>query len=160
MKLKLTPLQIAFELLAALLLAALVGFLACNWQQIPAEIPRHYNTAGQPDAWGGKGSLIGLAAVGMGLYTLLTALSFFPAIWNIPVKVTQENRLRVYTQTRTLLCWLKLVLAAVFAYLAYCSAAAAPLGGLFLPVTLLAVFGGLGVNLVFIIKGSRVPRSR
>ncbi len=146
-KLPFTPLQKLWELLAALLLVALIAFLLMEWPRLPQNIPTHYNGAGQPDAWGGKGSLAALAAVTVMMYAMLTAVTFLPAIWNLPVRTTEENRQQVYTQTKTMLCWTKLVIVAVFCYITFCSARALPLGTLFLPVTLGAVFGGIFVQI-------------
>ncbi|GAB3794242.1 DUF1648 domain-containing protein [Virgibacillus kimchii] len=45
------------------LLVLSVFYVISQYGRLPEEIPRHYNIAGEPDAWGGKGFLIGLLVI-------------------------------------------------------------------------------------------------
>lgn len=78
-------------------------FVLVMWSQVPDQIPTHFNIAGEADAYGGKGALIGLIALAWVLFILITVLMKSPNTWNIPVKVTAENRARLYSITRTML---------------------------------------------------------
>lgn len=73
------------------------------WSQIPDQIPTHFNFAGEADAYGGKGSLIFMIVMAWVMFIGMTILMKFPNTWNIPVKVTAENRARLYGITRGML---------------------------------------------------------
>lgn len=67
---------------AVLLVGTAVG-LALGWDRIPAEIPTHFSSAGQPDTWGGKSALWTQTGTGAVLYLALLVLSFFPKLWRL-----------------------------------------------------------------------------
>lgn len=47
--------------LANLALLVLTGVFVCqSYPRLPARIPMHFNMAGEPDRWGGRGGFIGL----------------------------------------------------------------------------------------------------
>lgn len=87
------------------------------WYALPARIPTHVGFNGQPDSWGGKGSLIALVVVSLVLYVGLTLLERYPHIYNYPVQITEENAPRQYSIARSLLVWVKLEMAWIFAVL-------------------------------------------
>lgn len=114
-----------------------VGFLAAsgfylwaNWQAIPREIPTPYGFSGQPDAWGDKSSCVVLLVIGVVMCLMMWGIEQFPIIWNTGVTVTEENRVRVYRILKNLLVTIRLVIAAIFAWMPVCSAHSQPLGGL------------------------------
>ena len=78
------------------MLLLLFGYLISIWGNIPDKIPSHYNAAGVVDSYGGKGSILIMPIVGAGLYIMMTVVSFFPSVWNTPVKITEKNYLFVY----------------------------------------------------------------
>ena len=43
------------EYLCRIILAGTLVFLIAYWSRIPAQVPTHYNAAGEIDSWGGKG---------------------------------------------------------------------------------------------------------
>lgn len=148
-KVKFTITQKIIEIITAGILLFLIAYLAIKWPSIPDKIPSHYNSLGIADAWSGKTSIIITPIVSIILYTSLTLLSLFPAIWNIPVEVTDKNYLFVYQNTRSMVCYLKLVLVATFSYMSICAARGKALGNLFLPIELTAIFG---IIIWFIVK--------
>jgi hypothetical protein len=107
------------------------------------------------DSWGGKGTLIAAAAVCTFLYATLTLISFFPKLWNIPVKVTEANFRAVYQSARNLLCFVKVFLAAMFLYMGVCIANASPLGEWLMPAALISIFGTIAYSITAIIIGSK-----
>ncbi|MGB8958429.1 MAG: DUF1648 domain-containing protein [Candidatus Aminicenantales bacterium] len=80
--------------LANLALLALTGVFAYRWYpHLPARIPMHFNMAGQPDRWGGRGGFISLfampfvlTAVFYLLIRFLPGLGTNPRAMNIPHK--------------------------------------------------------------------------
>ena len=154
-KLKFTRFQKWIELLAIAVLFILFAFLVSNWSSIPARIPSHYDASGLIDGWGSKNSLLLLPLVCLVMYALLTVVSFFPKTWNVPVKLTDENRLRVYTVTRSLLCVLKAVLLLNFTFIEISMVKMQPLGAWFIFLTMGGVLGTLIGFIVKIVKVSK-----
>ena len=137
------PLDRVMNVLSLLLLAGVTVWLCLTWGEIPGQVPLHYNAAGQIDRWGGKGTLIVLAIIAWGMYGMLTAAERFPGAWNTDVKITEENRERVYALLGHLLSTLKGILCAMFVWILAAAARCQPLSAWFLPVVLGAVFGDL-----------------
>jgi uncharacterized membrane protein len=96
MKLKYTKFQKFVEFLTVVLVVSLWVYLIMSWNTLPNEIPGHYNAAGVVDRWGSKNELLIMPIIITILYSLLTAVSFFPSIWNIPVETNEENIEFVY----------------------------------------------------------------
>lgn len=137
------PLDKLMNRLSLLALLGTGGFLGLSWSRIPAEVPMHFNAAGEIDRWGGKAELLILPVISWLMYGLLTVVEQFPGAWNTGVKVTEENRERVYALIAHMLSTLKLLIMAMFTWITVQCALARPLPVWFLPVTLGAVFGDM-----------------
>lgn len=133
-KLKHSRFQVFLEVVAAALLAGMCIYFAIAWQSAPEQIPMHYNAAGEIDRWSGKGELLFLPIVAAALYVFLTLISRFPAAWNMPGAVTEENRQRMYSAMLTLLIALKAEVSGIFWCLAAASLSGSPLPPAFLPI--------------------------
>lgn len=129
-------------------LAASAFYLWANWQAIPQQIPTHYGFAGQPDAWEDKSSCVILLVIGAAMWLMMWGIEQFPVIWNTGVTVTEENRAQVYRILKNLLVTIRLVISAIFAWMPVCSALSRPLGGWFMPLVMLLIFGPIVVCLV------------
>ena len=137
------PLDRLMNRLSLLVLAGDAAFLAACWHRIPAEVPMHFNAAGQIDRWGDKAELLILPVIAWLMYGLLTVVEQFPGAWNTGVKVTEENRERVYALLAHMLSTLKLLIMVLFTWITVWCALARPLPAWFLPVVLTALFGNL-----------------
>lgn len=146
------PLDKLMNRLSLLVLVGTVVFLAGYWKQIPAEVPMHYNAAGEIDRWGTKAELLILPVIAWLLYGLLTVVEQFPSAWNTGVKVTAETREQVYALLGHMLSTLKLLVMVMFAWITLWCALARPLPVWFLPVVLAAVFGNMAYWLVRIFR--------
>lgn len=155
MKLKYTKFQCVMEILSILLLIGMIIFLCSYWNQIPDTIPGHYNAMGQVDRWGNKSEVLILPILNIFMYLLLTVISFFPQIWNMPVKITDTNRVPVYQCSKTLLIIMKTQVVGIFFYLTYNTATSVSLSVYFLPIMILLVFGTM---LYFIIRMIRISK--
>ena len=78
-------------------------FVLVMWPHVPEQIPTHFNISGEPDAYGGKGQMILLIVLAWVMFIGMTVLMNFPDTWSLPVKVTAENRARLYSIARTML---------------------------------------------------------
>lgn len=139
----------AANFLSLILLIGIVLFLALTWRGIPDRIPGHYDASGAVNRWAGKGELLIPLLTGWILYLVVTAVARAPQTWNTGVRITAENRDRVYAVLRNLLSTVKLLMAAVCAFLTVYMARALPLPVWFLPAFLSSLFGSV---LFFVIK--------
>ncbi len=154
MKIKFTPLEKALEIVAAGLLAVLIIYVIANWAAVPETLPMHYNFRGEVDSYGSKNGMQLLLLVPIALYAGLTALEFFPGIWNMPASPQDSFYLPVVRLTRTLMICTKALLNFVFGVIMFCVMWSAPLPGWFMPV----LFAGLA--LIFVWYGLSVRRAR
>lgn len=136
-----------------------MGYLFMNWSTFPNKVPTHYSSSGVANDWGSKNSILLVPICSIVLYVVLTVVSIFPSSWNVPVKVTKENRIRVLTTARTMLCMLKLILVATFSYISICTANAKSLSSLFLLLVLIATFLTITISIVLIVKNSSDRKS-
>lgn len=154
-KLKYNNFQIAMEIIGAIVLLGMVAYLILNWGGVPDKVPGHYNAAGAIDQWTSKNHLLVLPITGAVLYLVLTLIGFFPAIWNVPVQITEENKEKVYGSMKSMLVMLKAELICCFSYITYNSMAANTLSPYFLPIVLIVVLGTPGFFIVRVIKLSK-----
>jgi uncharacterized membrane protein len=112
-----TPSEKFLELLSISSLAFAGIYLYLKWEALPGRIPTHFGATGNPDGWGIKTTLLTLPLIGMGLYLLLSLVSRFPHLCNIPWEITQANAPAQYRIIRSLLAWLKLEMVWIFVYL-------------------------------------------
>lgn len=156
MKIKYTKFSIILEVLAAIILIGTFGFLLIKWPDIPDKIPMHYNAAGEVNRIGSKSELLIMPFVSLFVYALITVLTFFPSIWNVPVNVTGENREKVYGYVKSMVILLKAEVLAVFFYISYMIAnVQQSLSGLLLPITLVAVFVTIAGFLIAVFKATK-----
>lgn len=147
----LTPLQWGIEGISIVLMVLPFVYLLIVWPHLPTRVPTHYNAMGVADSWGDKSSVWILPIFGAGLYAMITILSCFPQIWNVPVEITEENREGVYRAMRWLIIGTKICMQIIFLYLTL-STTQVNLGGWFLPVTLIAMFAITGGSIGYTVK--------
>lgn len=140
-KLPYNKFQKSLEILALILILGQIVYTAVLYPQLPSKIPTHFNFAGEADGWGGKGSIIVLVITTVGLYILLTVTMFFPRLWNVPVKITDQNRGIIFRYVMNMVLLDKLLIVASFFYITYCSISATKMGWWFTPVMLVGVLG-------------------
>lgn len=137
-KAKLTPFQLAAEAFALLTVAGTGICLGLSFGGLPEQIPSHFGLDGAPDAWNKKGMLIFVFCAMIGIYLLMTVVAYLPPrFWNLPFEVSDQCRPALVSATRSLICALKLMFAAAFAWIIYAMAASRPLGALFIVIEIL-----------------------
>lgn len=155
MKVRYSKFQSAMEVLGLFLIIGLIGFVTVRWNQLPNQIPLHYNALGQPDSWASKGNIIIVPVITTLLYVMFSVISLYPQTWSVPVKANDENGPIVYRTTRSLLVMIKLEILAFFSYITYKMAMAQALAVSFLPVMLIVI---LGTVVFFTIRISRLSK--
>ncbi len=148
MEIKNTKTDTVLETIGRIMLIGTLVYLVAGWNSFPEQIPMHYNAAGEIDRWGGKGEILVLEVVLWAVYLGISAVEKYPQIWNTGVKVTPENRERVYRTLKNLIKTLKLFTALIFAYLIVCSTQGLSLPGWFTPAVLILIFGDMAVWMI------------
>lgn len=107
-------------------------YMLHSFPGLPDQIPRHYNFAGEPDAWSGRGMIIGLYILQVFSYFMLWMLNFFLIInsednkdsllfINIPFidkeALKSEQIILVKKQTARMMASLNWVITLMFSYL-------------------------------------------
>ena len=156
-KYKNTKLQNIMEVASLLIIISMFLLVIIRWDSLPDKIPGHYNALGEVNRWGNKGELIILPIVSIMMYLLLTVVTAFPSIWNMPVTVTEENRVRVIGCTKYMMLLMKAEMLLMFAYINYNTMEVKALSPLFLPVTLVIIFGTL---IFFIVRTIKLSKDR
>ena len=147
----------ALDVLEAIVsLSCLVGvslYLILAWSTIPAQIPAHYNAAGEVNRWGSKSELIILPIISWLIYGMITLIERFPQAWNTGVRVTEENRAVVYRLLKNMIACVKMITLSIFSCLTVLSSLARSLPVWFLLAFLVLLFGTIAY---FIVKLTRI----
>ena len=140
------------NLISLLSVVGIVLYVIITWKNIPDMIPGHYNIAGEIDKYSSKNSIWILIVVQILLFTMMSVLERFPNIWNTGVKITEENRERVYTNLRNMQTYLKMMIMIYFSYMTFQSIGGGNLHSMSIFIFLVLVFGGMAIFLVKIFK--------
>ncbi len=100
---------------------------------LPGRIPIHFDRAGNPNGWGQPSSFLILPVVTLGIYLLITIVSYLPKAFDVLVRVTDENREQLEHLTREMMPVLKTELVWLFAWFQWYSIDAARSGKGVLP---------------------------
>ncbi|MGL5652341.1 MAG: DUF1648 domain-containing protein [Paraclostridium sp.] len=130
----------------------MIAYLIINWNNIGDNVASHYNSVGQIDSWGSKSSLIILPIITMIVNASMSSILFFPQALNIPVKITEENYVKVYDLTRGLMNFTKIAINISFLYMTIMSANGKPLGTWFLPIFLTIIFMPMAIYYIRVRK--------
>ncbi len=126
---------------------------------LPSQIPTHFDAAGNPNGWGSPSILLFLNVITIGLYLLITVVAMFPAGFNFPVRVTEENRLRLQNTALNMIVWVKTELVCLFTVLLWSMIQAVRSGEgrlppLLMPAFIVLIFGTVAWHLVAMIRAA------
>ena len=141
MKIKRKKFDIILNVLCWIILVSTMLFLIITWSKIPDTIPMHYDSAGNIDRFGSKLEILVLPIIILIVYTFITIIEKFPEAWNTGVKVTEENKERVYSTLLHLISTIKFIMVGMVAYLTVHTALSLELSAWFTPIFILAIFG-------------------
>jgi len=128
---------------------AIILYLIIGWNSFPEQIPGHFNAAGEVTRYDGRGALLIGPIVGGLLFGGLVLLGRFPQVWNTGVKVTEENRERIYRIVGNLIATMSLAITTSFVFITIVQSTASRLPSWFTPASLAATFVPM---LFFIVK--------
>jgi len=125
---------LVINVLCLILLVGTVIYLIVAWGSIPDQIPGHFGGDGQITRYGSKGELFIPQVIIWILFGGLTLVERLPQLWNTGVKVTEENKFRVYGTIKSLLGTVKLIIVAAFSFITINASLSQNLPGWFLIV--------------------------
>lgn len=131
----------AVRILCIICLVGTALFLIIVWNRIPAEIAGHFNGAGEVDGTTGKGSLIFLHVISWLMFLGISALECCPEAWNVGVKVTGQNKARVYRNVYHMIACSKLAMVLIFCFMTIWSVNGKNMPVWFTPISLIGTFG-------------------
>lgn len=113
-KLKLTKVDIIFEMIGWLFIVAIWHLTFINYSNLPDTIPIHHYGERQPDGYAGKITIFILPSVITILFITLTIINEFPHAFNYITNITPSNAFTQYTQATRLVRYLKIIIVVVF----------------------------------------------
>ena len=154
---RLSRLEISLEIITFICIIFIYGITIVTYINAPDIIPTHFNAAGVIDGYGSKGSIIIIPIIVTGLYVMFALLGNYPQAYNYAVKITESNREKQYKMATIFIRILDLELVGIFTYiqlatLKIINAGEGNLSIAFLPITMLIVFGTIGVYVYKSIK--------
>lgn len=140
------------NVIAFVIMAAATVFLLINWGNLPEQIPSHYNFRGEPDDYGGTGSLIFMMVIGWVLLLVMMILGKYPKYWNTGVTRTPANEAVVNRITKDMLDIMEVSIAVLMAYMMVVPVRGTGMGIWFMPLFLAVIFGTIIVTAVRLIR--------
>ncbi len=131
--------------ISAILIFIYTAGLFVKWNDIPLLIPTHFNTAGTPDKYGSKISLIFELVFAILIFVFFAIIERYPKFWNMPVTVTEENKDRLYFVSALMIGILKVLIVPLMLYIGIVSA--------FQFVSIIPVFVLTGLMLLVTLSG-------
>lgn len=116
---KLDAIDYSFEIIGIIGMVCLIFFPIYFYNDLPSEIPKHFNALGQVDSYGKRGVIWLLPIIGLVLYVGLTVLNKYPFIFNYPTKVTNHNAERLYKIGTRSIRLLKVIAILLIAFLEF-----------------------------------------
>ncbi|MCM3086494.1 DUF1648 domain-containing protein [Bhargavaea ginsengi] len=152
-----TALERILDWAAILVFVSGTGYLIWIWGDLPAEVPAHFNGAGEVDRWESKWTLVMLPIIASLLWIGMTILEKFPEKHNYMAELNEHNIEFQYRNSRMMLNVLKNIVVFVFIYISYQMVQVAlggedSIGMMFLPIFLVLMFAPM---IVFMIRSLR-----
>ena len=113
----LTTTDYLFEIIGLIGIICSIVLPIYYFNDLPDQIPKHFNALGQVDSHGNRGIIWLLPAIGLFLYVGLTILNKFPFAFNYPTIITNENAEKLYTIGTRTVRLLKVIVVLSFVFL-------------------------------------------
>ncbi|NGP45281.1 DUF1648 domain-containing protein [Bacillaceae bacterium SIJ1] len=105
--------------------SASIALLIFVWNDLPDQVPAHYNFAGEVDRWGAKYELLILPAISLLLAVMMQIFEKYPETHNYPSRLNEDNAEAFYRLSRKLCNQVKNICLFLFAITQYESIAIA-----------------------------------
>ena len=111
---KRTMLVNVIDVLCLVLMIGSTAYLLAHWGALPDRVPIHYGLNGKADGWIGKAYAWIHPCIMWGLFVLISVVECLPRLWNTGgIKITEENRNRIYALMRNLISTTKMLVVAI-----------------------------------------------
>src|SRR5699024_311034 len=107
--------ECTWDIIGYLFYIGSIIFLITIWSKLPAEVPAHYNAAGEVNRWGSKGELFILPSIGLFMIILMELFEKHHEMHNHPRRFNESNAEQFYLQSRKMINQLKNICLIVFA---------------------------------------------
>jgi uncharacterized membrane protein len=118
-KIQLDKTDVLIETINKLGILILIFLPIYYYNDLPEQIPTHYNATGQVDGFSGRASIFVLPVIGLFLNAGMNWLNKVPHIFNYSVNITKENAKTQYTLATKLIRFLNLGIVLTFTYICY-----------------------------------------
>ena len=144
------------DIIGSTLLILLIVTTFMYWGKAPDIVPTHFNFKGEIDAYGSKNTLFILLPIVIIAYTGLAVLSKYPQVCNYCIEITPRNKEKQYSMASTFIKIINVEILAIFLYIQISTIIAMnnskSLSIVFLPISLLILFGSIGVYIYKSVK--------
>ena len=152
MKVKKSISDYIMDILCWVLVIGIPIYLIIAWKNIPNEIPMHYDAMGNVDRLGEKSELLILPIMTFLMCSFISVLELFPQVWNTGVKITEENKERVFRVLKNMIKTTKLIVVADFSFMTINSILGKNLPVWFSPVFIILIFGDIIFWLIKLVR--------
>lgn len=130
-------------------LLSMIALTVFHYEQLPEQIPTHFDLSGQADAYGEKSTIWFIVMITGALVVILNLVNRVPHLVNYSVPITEENAPRQYQNLQRLNRTMTAVISLCLAYIHYAIIQMSlgnreGLGLWFLLLFLTLIFGSLG----------------
>lgn len=151
-----TRLEKSLQIVSFVLVGFMLFLSIFVWDELPDKIPVHFTAFGESDRWGGKASIFILPLIGFFVVKLTFLLSKVPHRLNYPVKITEENALKIYLESRRMLIFINFEIATMLALthadIVLKAYEKTGLGNWIMPTFLILLFGTIGISIYRMMK--------
>ena len=144
------------DIVGLILVMALIIITFIYWSKAPDIVPTHFNFNGEIDAYGSKNTLFILLPIVIISYIVLAILSKYPQVCNYCIEITPINKDKQYSMASTFIKIINVEILALFLYIQISTIIAMnnskSLSIVFLPISLLILFGSIGVYIYKSVK--------
>ena len=109
-----TSLDKSLEAISKIILLATWVIVLLSYSGLPSEIPIHFNARGEVDGHANRIFILIIPMISSILFVGLTILNRYPHKFNYPVKVDQQNALKLYTHASRMIRILNVAIGALF----------------------------------------------
>ena len=152
MRTKTTIPHMIINIICLVQLIGIVVYLIIAWNNIPEQIPAHFDASGAVTRYGSRSALLAMPIFAWILFPIITLSERFPQTWNTGVRVTEENKFRIYKIIKNLIVATKLILVTTFTYLTVVQSLSRNLHIWFMPMFIIVFFGTFAYFIIKLIR--------
>jgi len=143
---------IIINIICVIQIIGIIIYLLVAWGDIPDQIPGHFGASGEVTRWDNKGTLFIMPGIAVVIFIVMSVVERYPHLWNTGVRITEENKFRIYRILKGLLDSIKLVIVTMFSFITIIQSFARELPMWFLPVILCMIFIPIVFHIVLLIR--------